>query len=57
MDDQEQAQIIDLLTAANVALVELGGRLPDSENDELNLRRPYDTATAALTAALTILES
>jgi hypothetical protein len=57
MDDQEQAQIIDLLTAANVALVELGGRLPDSEKDELNARRPYDTATAALTAALTILES
>ena len=57
MNDEQLAEIVDLLNAADSALVELGQRLPDLEDDDPNMTNPYNRAVAAVRSALTILES
>lgn len=57
MNDEQLNEIVDLLNAADSALVELGQRLPDLEDDDPNMENPYIRAAAAVRSALTILES
>ena len=57
MNDEQLVEIVDLLNAADSALVELGQRLPDLEDDEPNMTNPYNRAAAAVRSALTLLES
>ncbi len=57
MNDEQLVEIVDLLNAADSALVELGQRLPDLEDDDPNMENPYNRAAASVRSALTILET
>jgi hypothetical protein len=55
MDENQRAQTVDYLHTAELALIELGGRLPD-EGDEVNARGAYDRVVSAVESALTIID-
>jgi hypothetical protein len=55
MDEAQQAQIVDLLRDANLALGELGGRLP--KNEDVKASGAFNRAVGAVQAALSILDS
>lgn len=58
MNEEQQVQIVDLLNDANLALMELAGRIDwdDEEVNEVNARGSLDRATSAVHSALAILE-
>ena len=54
---QQQQQLVDLLTAAQGALIELEGRLPGENEDVAGARRSWERATRAVSDALALVES
>ena len=54
MDDAEQAQVVEALTATKSALAELGARLP---GDDSQLVDPFNRAMSGIQSALRILGS
>jgi hypothetical protein len=57
MNDETLSQLVNLLNAADGALMELGQRIPDLGDDEPNMDNPYNRAVAAVQSALTIFDS
>jgi hypothetical protein len=57
MDEAQLVQVVDLVHRANDALIELGGRLPSLEEDDIDARGAYQKAMSAVAAAVTILDS
>lgn len=55
MNEEQQVQIVDLLNEANVALVELAGRL-DWDDDEVNAFGSFNRASGAIQSAIAILD-
>jgi len=55
MNEEQLQRVIELLEAANLALVTLGNQIPD--DDELNSRQHLNDATAEVQEALGILNN